>query len=391
MSRLEPKYGISGTAIRKLCDKLQVPVPPRGHWMRLESGYSVTRPPLLEMVERETRAKKVGRPRKVPPNLDDRAQLPERPSEPQPAFVELPEPKHWHAVLSKVRSELEAEAKNAAQLKTKHDWEQAHPGKQFPAGERIWGSWEYFCDAGQLLGQRHRKSPVRLSLKHYRRGLAILNMLCERAEKEGYEVRTSDDGSRIQFAKAQAHIAVRVSEKFEVGSRSEVNSWDKSTRQIRRLLPTGRLAVFFEQQGLGHTEVVDRPGQPLQDRMDEIARAMERRYECSQTAIARWAEQKRVYAEQRARREEEEKKRKEVERLAEEERARRVALVAEAENWQRADLLRRYVASLDARVDAGGQPAKADEYQRWRAWALQVAQALDASLDRVAIPIRPES
>ncbi|MDQ0140961.1 hypothetical protein [Cupriavidus necator] len=359
--------------------------------MRLESGYSVERPPLPEMMARETRVKKVGRPRKVHPRLAHKAPLPSRPaSEPQQVFVDPPEPKHWHPVLSKVRTELAAEAKNAAQLKAKHDWEQAHPGKQYPSRERIWGSWEYFCDAGQLLGERHRKSPVRLSLNHHRRGLVILNMLCERAGSEGYEVRASDDGSRIQFVKAQAHIDIRVSEKLEVSSRSEVNSWDKSTRQIRRLLPTGRLAVFVEQQGLGHTEVVDRPGQPLEERMDEIARAMTRRYEGSLAAIARWAEQKRVYKEQQARREEEERRRKEMERLAEEERVRRVALVAEAENWQKADLLRRYVASLDARIKAGGQLANADEYPHWREWALQVAHELDSSLARVGTPGAPQ-
>jgi hypothetical protein len=158
MSRLGPKYGVSGAAIRKLCDELQVPVPPRGHWMRLESGYSVERPPIPEMMERETRVKKMGRPRKVHSRLAHKAPLPSRPaSEPQPVFVEPPEPKHWNPVLSKVRTELAAEAKNAAQLKAKHHWDQAHPGKQYPSRERIWGSWEYFCDAGQLLGERHRK------------------------------------------------------------------------------------------------------------------------------------------------------------------------------------------------------------------------------------------
>jgi hypothetical protein len=39
-------YGVSGVRLGKVCRALQVPVPPRGYWARVRSGYTVRRPPL---------------------------------------------------------------------------------------------------------------------------------------------------------------------------------------------------------------------------------------------------------------------------------------------------------------------------------------------------------
>jgi hypothetical protein len=42
-------YGISGVRLGKVCRKLNLPVPPRGYWARVRSGYTVKRPPLPGM------------------------------------------------------------------------------------------------------------------------------------------------------------------------------------------------------------------------------------------------------------------------------------------------------------------------------------------------------
>ena len=39
-------YRISGVMLGKVCQKLQVPVPPRGYWARLQSDYKVKKPKL---------------------------------------------------------------------------------------------------------------------------------------------------------------------------------------------------------------------------------------------------------------------------------------------------------------------------------------------------------
>jgi hypothetical protein len=42
------QYGVSGTAIKKVCKALNVPVPPRGHWAKLKAGKGVKKIPLPE-------------------------------------------------------------------------------------------------------------------------------------------------------------------------------------------------------------------------------------------------------------------------------------------------------------------------------------------------------
>ncbi|MFC1844057.1 hypothetical protein ACFLZ5_04645, partial [Thermodesulfobacteriota bacterium] len=46
MSRLAPKFGLSGNGLKKICKKLNIPVPPRGYWARLQYGYKVKKTPL---------------------------------------------------------------------------------------------------------------------------------------------------------------------------------------------------------------------------------------------------------------------------------------------------------------------------------------------------------
>ncbi|MDP1948249.1 MAG: hypothetical protein Q8L77_12205 [Nitrospirota bacterium] len=46
-------YGISGVMLGKVCRKLQVPVPPRGYWARVQNGYSAKKPPLTKLSDRQ--------------------------------------------------------------------------------------------------------------------------------------------------------------------------------------------------------------------------------------------------------------------------------------------------------------------------------------------------
>lgn len=44
--KVAQKYGITGTALSKICRKVGIPVPPVGYWQRLQYGYKPGRPPL---------------------------------------------------------------------------------------------------------------------------------------------------------------------------------------------------------------------------------------------------------------------------------------------------------------------------------------------------------
>jgi hypothetical protein len=46
VSKLAEEWGISGPGLAKACRRLQIPVPPRGYWAKLEAGQRVRRPRL---------------------------------------------------------------------------------------------------------------------------------------------------------------------------------------------------------------------------------------------------------------------------------------------------------------------------------------------------------
>ena len=48
MMKLAEEFGISGRGLAKLCERLKVPVPPRGYWRKVSLGQSIKKIPLPE-------------------------------------------------------------------------------------------------------------------------------------------------------------------------------------------------------------------------------------------------------------------------------------------------------------------------------------------------------
>jgi len=46
VAKLAAEWGISGPGLKKVCRKLQIPVPPRGYWAKLKAGHRTSRPRL---------------------------------------------------------------------------------------------------------------------------------------------------------------------------------------------------------------------------------------------------------------------------------------------------------------------------------------------------------
>ena len=47
MTQVAAELGLSGGGLAKICDRLLIPYPPRGHWARAKAGRASERPPLL--------------------------------------------------------------------------------------------------------------------------------------------------------------------------------------------------------------------------------------------------------------------------------------------------------------------------------------------------------
>lgn len=384
MKHLGTKYGLSGSEIRRVCDKLQIPVPEQGHWTRVAMGYVVERPPLPQWIERhkprDTPHKRV-RQIRTTERSSSRQQPSEESSQSVSSSSVIQTPTRWHNAIEGLRNRMKDDADNAGRLKLKDAWEQAHPGKRHPAHLNSRGSWENFCDAGQLLATTHRKSAARLSLLSYERGLSLLNVICWQAERRGYSVSMEGGDARLRLTRDRAYVQLRIVEKLDAGWRQKIRSWDKKTEQVKRLTPSGLLTLFVEQQGLGETDIADRRDQLLEQQFERIFDAVALRYERSVAKVAEWAQRDLDWKAAELRRQEEERQRKEAQQRAEQERQRKEELIGEAENWRKAGVLRAYLDMLDTRLENGGKAMEG--YANWRKWAHSVIDELDRSAYRV--------
>ena len=46
VASLAAEWGLSGPGLKKVCRRLQIPVPPRGFWAKLKAGHRIKRPGL---------------------------------------------------------------------------------------------------------------------------------------------------------------------------------------------------------------------------------------------------------------------------------------------------------------------------------------------------------
>jgi hypothetical protein len=389
MTQLGIKYGVTGFAIKKQCVELQIPCPRAGYWSRLRHGYPPEKPPLppLHVLSMPVAIPpKVGRPRKERQPLPERLLASRSPTSQEPAASPKIASKNdakgkWHPVVKKIRDNLLDSVEQVALQKKRYDWEIAHPGRQYPYPDKAYGRWEHFCDEGQVLAATHRKSPTRLTLSSYARGLTILDLVCHSAKQRGYSVSLTNQDARIALTKDGARVEVRITEKLTAGFRQRARSWDKKLEQVKTLTATGLLILYFDPQGGAEASVADKLGSPLEQQIDKINQVIDAKHATSLARVAEWAKRDLEYAEAAERRREEEKIRAEAELRRKQEQLRRDAFVAEARDWETATLLRKYLAFLDGRTL--NRDATSSDYLTWRAWAGGVADELDPTDERL--------
>src|SRR5579863_3917199 len=51
MQKLAAEFGLSDVGLAKRCRRHRIPVPPRGHWARLQAGQDVEQPPLPPVIQ----------------------------------------------------------------------------------------------------------------------------------------------------------------------------------------------------------------------------------------------------------------------------------------------------------------------------------------------------
>lgn len=290
--------------------------------------------------------------------------------------LDVPAGYKWHPVVRRIKKQFDELSANAVEKKARFDWEEKHPRMSYPHDTPGSYGWTHFAQSGMpMYAQGRGRTAVRVTLRTHQQALKTINAVCFAASGSDFRVSLNDGESSINLSKDGAEVHLRLVEKNHV----------ENTPQGRVMHPTGRLELLISGSGSSSDYVIkDTEDSPIETQMDEVLAQIERRHQLAIAANKKHEIWRQEYAKEQAQRQEEHERKEALKREAEEEAKRRDALVREAEIWQKAESIRRYLAELDARIEKGGVPAP--DYEPWKAWASNVADAFDSTRVR-----RPEA
>lgn len=381
LTKLGKKYGLSDNGVRKVCIALNIPLPKAGYWAKIAAGHQIPRTPLPENSKITVY---VSHPKPAEPlsqeKTEDAIWLEQRESfEANPInhiVVEL-QPKKFHPLLLETRSRLIEKVKESAKLIV-----EARKEANRPRG-KVWepninsASLSYFEQKGQVLDLYKRDMPFRFTPLTYERGLAIANALLYAAEKRGFEIIKPKDKNSLYIKIDGGEVNIRITEKLrdEVVNPKNLSEIDRLIGRTKIKVPTSILRLHLSSAGSSsETEIGDTDDKFLQDNLNLVFCRIYKLVTRSKAKHREWAEWRRKCAEENQQREEREKIRQEALRLQEIESQKRKDLLKNANDWQNAELIYRYVNHLSSPGNI-----KDEEFLKWKEWATNVAKELDST------------
>ncbi len=336
---------VSTAVVIKACNRLSVPRPSTGHWVKVEHGQTPPRPALPALHSGAPSSATLG---------DMKRRKKAEKTEASPPSVPVPtpseeDPVEWHFAVRKTRAAL-----RGAIVDSKY-------GTLIPKGD-------------------HPHLSISVTRTSIDRALLLLNQLAWQLEGLGFTFKDPKQGESLyslRYGPTDTELSFLIKEEVERYERElkpeEKNKdpyfiWDRW-----RYRPTGRLRLLITEY---HPEGVqkswgDGKNTRLEDKLPDAAPGF---VICAQGKHAKeleWAETRRRWAEEeRQRREAEERKRKEDER--------RATLFTAVKNWSSATALRAFRAACEAHLKSaspGGTLGKAQE--EWLAWVDMVIMESD--------------
>jgi hypothetical protein len=364
MTRLAKRYGVSDVALGKTCRKLNVPVPPRGHWAKLQHGKPSPRTPL-------------------PPAHPKAAQVADITASPRVGTTKV-EPV--------VAAAIEAEGRPENRVVVAERLTNPHPTVRATAAALAGAQVDAYGMITPRFLPEAARDPAPLSIRvgpaMRVRALRVADALLKALDARGHKLDPGTrpdprqggrgrapavivEGERITFLieeKADRHDHVPTAAEL-----AEMKRWSWRTPPKWDYVPSGKLSLRID-VGIYLADRIrkrwsDGRGGAIGDNLNEIIVAF---VEVG-AALRRHREEE---ARKEAERQERARQRQEAERRGKVEEARRKDLEGRAEAWSRAEAVRRFVAEVERRARTeGGTPSP--ELLEWLVWARAHAERLD--------------
>lgn len=332
---LAERYGISGRGLGKICDRLQIPVPPRGWWAKKHAGHKVSRIPLPS------------------PRANTPQQVEIRATEPPEVMATLPPP---------VERELAAIADDP--IPVPETLQRAHP---------LIAVW---LEEDRERAQQYRDRGWGAYMPRYgtsvqKRVLRILSALFQAIEgKDGTVDVKSPAPNAVDITLNGQKIALGLTERRQqvrapLTLKERRESWNSSRTYRQSLEPTGelvfRIKTYPGTSGV-RLEWKERDGVPLEEQLPAILVGLmvvaghREQWEVrrKEEERARWVEQRRCY---------------EAREKAEREAAKIERLFAQATAWREAREAEALLTAVEQRLNEVTDATELAEMRTWIVWA----------------------
>ena len=330
LSALSKKYCISDNGLRKICVKINIPLPQNGHWQRIRYGKSIVKMKLPDNYAGENEVSLFLRGKDENGVSMDQSPL----------------------------KRLTKEIENNADLPLKVPSTLTNPDKLIIAAKNTLNSRNARSSNYSGMVETVRgELTIRVSPVNVDRALRIFNTLIKllHARKHSIIIRNVKTYAVVKGKE----LEISLKEKLRIVYVKD-GSWER-----REYHPTGVLG--FKVDGYSGKEWQDGK-QPLEDQLTNILAKLE-------TLGAMWKEIWHKNDEERRQREERERITRELKERKEKELQDFKNLLKEANRWQQAKILREYLNALE--VKAIEESTLSDELKNWLSWARQKADWYD--------------
>lgn len=251
--------------------------------------------------------------------------------------------------------------------------------------------WEEYLRKGYI-ELRGNVLPLRVSLGAANRALRLWDALIKACVERNMDIalNVSRGKGLLLVTERGTALELRISERLQetILSAKGMSEMDILFKRHIRHVPTGELRIFVGGRGTEWKVEDDSKGK-LEDRLNLVLSRIHSTVKFRLDREAEWAERDRLATLEKEKQERQRQAQAERERLQEIERQRVAALVAEAENWKRAAVIREYIDAVRQRSSAlileDESRAALDAWIAWAEHAVESMNPLNSRLDGLTL------
>jgi hypothetical protein len=289
LTKVQLELGLTYAQLKRICNEYKLPIPGSGFWVKKEFGKPVAIAPLIEY-----------------PDINEEIQLVKRNIE-MLSVVKVIVPKvvrDWHPLVARFRDKYVVYQN---ELKK--------------------GSW-----SNALRGELN----IQVKDSHISRATRIFDTVIKIVESKGHSIFIDHFGTNIKIQEHTYQLSIRTKNKRVIDEDSNYSY------QSTKLIPLDIL--IFKIARIYSFEFADTPNKPLEDKIESIIARLEL-LSIQDTKMKEDARrQNQIYQAQREQREA-------IIKAREQEKAKFESLVQDAENWNKAVLISKYLDKMGAKPD----------------------------------------